>query len=222
MKTKLIPAFILALWLAGPQISVAGFLGHVAAYAAGGVAAHEAERYIDHRSDRQNAGGVESDGRYDVVFPTSQALPNPRLTPGAIYTAVTQDNLDQTICRRGGFTKSIRPPEEYTSKLKREQIRQYGYSDYRMRDYEEDHLVSLELGGSPSSPRNLWPQPHHVAGGWGSYAKDKLENRLHKLVCRGQISLAQAQHEIATNWIEAYKKYIGPNPENDRPHRYGD
>ena len=204
---------ILILGVALAQPSYAGLLGHVAAYATAGVAAHEAERYIDHRSDRQNAGGVEADGRYSVAFPINQALPNPRLTPGVISAAVTQDNLDQTICRRGGYTRSIRPPEEYTSKLKRQQIREYGYSDYRMRDYEEDHLISLELGGSPDSPQNLWPEPHHVIGGWGSYAKDKLENRLHELVCSRQISLARAQQDISTNWIQAFKQYIGPNPQ---------
>ena len=90
-----------------------------------------------------------------------------------------------------------------------------------MRDYEEDHLISLELGGSPSSPRNLWPEPHHVIGGWGSYTKDKLENRLHSMVCHGQISLAEAQHEIATDWIAAYKRDIGPTPVKGRGHRQG-
>jgi hypothetical protein len=101
---------------------------------------------------RHNLGGVEAEGRYAVVFPTSAARPNPTLTPGAVNPAVTQDNLDETICRKGDYTKSIRPPEEYTARLKREQIREYGFTDYRMRDYEEDHLISLELGGSPLTP----------------------------------------------------------------------
>lgn len=161
---------------------------------------------------RHNAGGIDAEGRYSVVFPESAALPNPGLTPGAINHAVTPATLAETICRKGGYTKSIRPPEAYTEKLKREQIREYDYSDYRMRDYEEDHLISLELGGSPDSPRNLWPEPHHVIGGWGSYAKDKLENRLHTLVCHHRISLATAQQTIAGNWIDAYKRYVGFDP----------
>ena len=78
------------------------------------------------------------------------------------------------------------------------------------------HLISLELGGSPDNPRNLWPQPHHVIGGWGSYAKDRLENRLHTLVCRGRLPLAQAQREIAGNWIVAYKRYVGAQPRPGR------
>jgi hypothetical protein len=167
---------------------------------------------------RHNLGGVEAEGRYSVVFPLQAAMPNPTLTPGATNPAVTQDNLEETICGGRGFTRSIRPPERYTARLKRKQIREYGYTDYRMRDYEEDHLISLELGGSPDSPKNLWPEPHHVLGGWGSYAKDKLENRLHKMVCQRGISLSDAQREIATNWIDAYKRYIGPVPDQQRGH----
>ncbi len=166
-------------------------------------------------------------GRGGVVFPAADALPDPRRTPGAINPAVTQYNLRQTICRPGGYTRSIRPPEDYTERLKRLQVRQYGYparmgrTAYRLSNYEEDHLISLELGGSPSDPRNLWPQPHHVVGGWGSYAKDDLENRLHEMVCRGQISLSRAQRMIATNWIEAYQRYVHPTPIRRRWRRYG-
>jgi hypothetical protein len=151
------------------------------------------------------------------VFGLDQALPNRRLTPGALDPAVTQSNIRETICVRG-YAKSIRPPQQYTERLKRRGIRQYRYSDLRLRDYEEDHLVSLELGGSPVSPRNLWPQPHHVIGGWGSYTKDRLEDRLHTLVCHGRLPLDDAQRAIATDWIAAYKRYVGPNPSAGRRH----
>lgn len=166
--------------------------------------------------DRGGIAGAE--GRYSVVFSLGQARPNPRLTPGALNPAVSQDNIHRTLCVRG-YSRSIRPPERYTERLKRLGIRQYGYSDRRLRDYEEDHLVSLELGGSPTSPRNLWPEPHHVIGGWGSYAKDRLENRLHTLVCRGRLPLVQAQREIASDWIAAYRRYLGPTPVSRRRHR---
>lgn len=163
-------------------------------------------------------GGVsEAEGRYSAVFTLEDALPNRRITPGAINPAVEQANIRETICVRG-FSKSIRPPEEYTERLKRLGVRRYGYGDHRLRDYEEDHLVSLELGGSPNNPRNLWPEPHHVIGGWGSYTKDRLENRLHTLVCRGRVPLAQAQHDIASDWIAAYKRYVGPDPAASRGH----
>lgn len=169
-----------------------------------------------------NGGSVASDGHFRAILPASAALPNPRRTPGAINPAVTQWNLRTTICRPGGYTRSIRPPESYTENLKRQQIREYGYTDRRLRDYEEDHLISLELGGAPASPLNLWPEPHHVIGGWGSYAKDRLENSLHRLVCRGRLPLAQAQRMIAGNWIAAYQQLIGPSPRNERSHHYGE
>ena len=212
-------AAALAMGAAAPSMAY-GLFGHIAAYAAGGIAAHEAERYLDHRSEsRTNAGGVQADGRYAAVAPESDALPNPHLTPGAIDPRVTQSNLRETVCRRGGYTRSVRPPESYTEPLKRRLIAEYGYANRRMYDYELDHLVPLTVGGAPSDPRNLWPEPHHVIGGWGSYAKDRLELRMHDMLCHGEISLAQAQQAFIGNWITAYRRYIGPTP-NDKPMRW--
>lgn len=156
----------------------------------------------------RDLGGVEAEGRYDVVHPIDDARPRPELTPGAVDSHVTQANIRSTICRRG-YTKTVRPLASYTGDLKKRQIRAYGYEDRRLRDYEEDHLISLELGGSPSSPKNLWPQPRHVIGGWGADAKDQLENELHRRVCHGQLPLAEAQREIAGDWIAAYKRFVG-------------
>ncbi|BAP88342.1 putative uncharacterized protein [Burkholderiales bacterium GJ-E10] len=153
-------------------------------------------------------GGVEHQGAYGVVHPISDARPNAALTPGAVDPRVTQDNIRATICARG-YTRTVRPTVRYTSHLKRRQIVEYGYTDRRLRDYEEDHLIPLEIGGNPTDPRNLWPEPRHVIGGWGAKRKDKLENALHRLVCRGRIPLAQAQREIAQNWIAAYQRYVG-------------
>ena len=73
-------------------------------------------------------------------------------------------------------------------------------------DYEEDHLISLELGGSPTSPLNLWPEPYSSPD--GARVKDQLENKLRALVCAGTIQLATAQSAIATNWWIAYETYI--------------
>ena len=163
-------------------------------------------------SSRHNLGGVEdAEGRYSVVFPVEEARPNPRLTPGTTNPAVTQANIRETICVRG-YTKRIRPPRNYTERLKRRQVREYRYTDRRLRDYEEDHLVSLGIGGSPTDPRNLWPEPRHVIGGWGSDAKDRLEDRLHTEVCRGRLPLAEAQQAMAVDWITAYQRYVGPAP----------
>jgi hypothetical protein len=73
--------------------------------------------------------------------------------------------------------------------------------------YEEDHLINLELGWSPNSPQNLWPEP--LVGPWNARVKDRLENKLHKMVCDGKMSLTDAQKAIATDWVAAYRKYVG-------------
>jgi hypothetical protein len=142
------------------------------------------------------------------VAMAQSSLPNPQLTPGAINPNVNQSNINQTICVRG-WTATVRPDESYTETLKKQQIRQYGYSDMRLRDYEEDHLIPLELGGSPTSPRNLWPQPRHPSDGWTAAMKDQLENGLSRMVCRGEIGLDNARSAIASDWRRAYQMYIG-------------
>lgn len=146
-----------------------------------------------------------------VVFATEPRwLPDAKMTPGVTNSAITQENISQNICSTHWSTKSIRPPENYTGPLKRRQIRQYGYTDRNMRHYEEDHLIPLEVGGNPRSPHNLWPE--QLNGQWGAHVKDRLENKLHKLVCNHKLTLAEAQHDIATDWIAAYKKYVGVTP----------
>lgn len=121
-------------------------------------------------------------------------LPDQSCTPGVANPGVTQKNIRSTVCK-SGWTKTIRPPVSYTSPLKIRQIALYGYSDTVVGHYEEDHLISLELGGSPTDPRNLWPEPHS-----SSFAKDSIENKLRRRVCDGTITLAAAQHEIAGDW----------------------
>lgn len=121
-------------------------------------------------------------------------LPDPKCTPGAVDSAVTQANIASTICR-SGWTSTVRPPESSTNELKVEQMAAYGESGTTS-GYEEDHLVPLELGGSPTSARNLWPEP-----GASPNEKDGVENAANHAVCDGRISLAAAQQAIATNWI---------------------
>ena len=50
----------------------------------------------------------------------------PALTPGALNPDVTPATIRQTICSRG-WTATIRPPSSYTSELKLEQMRVYGF-----------------------------------------------------------------------------------------------
>lgn len=130
-------------------------------------------------------------------------LPDPNCTPGALNPDVTQDTIDSTICV-SGWTATIRPSTSYTNRLKAQGIIDYGYTDTSMSDYEEDHFIPLELGGSPTDPQNLWPEPHYSTGSGGtSYTKDGVENKLKQAVCSGKASLADAQNAIATDWTTA-------------------
>lgn len=132
-------------------------------------------------------------------------LPDFHMTPGAINRDVTQANLAQTVCVKG-YSKSIRPPANFTNRLKKRQILEYGFADRNPKHYEEDHLIPLSIGGAPNAAGNLWPEVR--ASEWGAARKDQLEFVLYKMVCAHQIPLADAQHEIATQWIDAWKKYV--------------
>ena len=130
----------------------------------------------------------------------SGVLPDHARTPGADNPAVTQANIGSTICVTG-WTATVRPDTSYTDALKREQLANgYAYQgDTNVADYEEDHLIPLELGGAPSNPLNLWPEPY--AGSDGAHAKDKVENSLRRDVCNGTVTLAAARQEMASNWV---------------------
>jgi hypothetical protein len=117
---------------------------------------------------------------------THGILADPVRTPGVLNPDVSQANIRSTICRHG-WTDTIRPPTSYTNELKRRQMRQYAETG-TLADYQEDHLISLELGGSPTDPRNLWPEPYPRASD-----VDKMENELNAEVCSGQLTLAEAQ-----------------------------
>ena len=107
-------------------------------------------------------------------------------TPGVLNSDVTQANVRETICARG-WTRTIRPPSDYTNALKAKQMRDYGVGGPPS-NYQEDHLISLELGGHPTDPRNLWPEPYPRAS-----EVDAMENELKSRVCSGELSLERAQ-----------------------------
>jgi hypothetical protein len=115
-------------------------------------------------------------------------LASPALTPGVTNPAVTQATIKRTICVRG-WTATVRPPPSYTTGLKREQMPRYGETG-PLSAYQEDHLISLELGGDPTDPRNLWPEPYPRAA-----AVDKIENQLNAEICAGRLTLAKGQLE---------------------------
>lgn len=125
-------------------------------------------------------------------------LPDPACTPGAIDPAVTQQNIQSTICR-SGYTATVRPSESQTERAKFD----VAYIAYHVRHSaksELDHLVSLELGGA-NDIANLWPEVGKLPN-----PKDKVENDLHRAVCDGKVSLAAAQQAIAANWTTAEQR----------------
>jgi hypothetical protein len=115
-------------------------------------------------------------------------LADPVRTPGVLNPDVTQTTIRSTICV-SGWTKTVRPPVEYTNALKARQMRAYGETG-SLSDFQEDHLISLELGGNPTDPRNLWPEPYPRAA-----AVDQIENELNAQVCGGSLSLHDAQEK---------------------------
>ena len=133
-------------------------------------------------------------------------LPIASVTPGVTNSAVTQANIQQTICT-SGYTATIRPSASYTTKLKISQLAgaYKSFADKSLASYEEDHLISLEIGGNPTDPKNLWPEPY---AGIGARIKDQIENKLHDLVCANKMPLATAQKLISTNWYAAYQTYV--------------
>ena len=113
-----------------------------------------------------------------------------RLTPGVANAEVTQQTIGSTICV-SGWSSSIRPDTAYTNALKLEQMEEYRRAGGPT-DYQEDHLISLELGGDPRDPRNLWPEPRPHAE-----EVDRIENELHDAICSGRMTLAEGQRRIS-------------------------
>lgn len=126
--------------------------------------------------------------------------PDKSCTPGALNSSVTQSNFQRTICV-SGYTSTIRPPVSYTDPLKAELMRSYGLTGPASA-YELDHFISLELGGNPTSPANLWPEAYLPAP--GAHEKDKVENYLRGQVCAGQMMLADAQRQITGDWLAVW------------------
>ncbi len=118
-------------------------------------------------------------------------LADPVRTPGVVNPDVTQANIKRTVCVPG-WTRTVRPPVDYTNALKVKQMRAY-HELGSPSDYQEDHLISLELGGNPTDPRNLWPEPYPRAAD-----VDKIENELNAKVCSGALTLAEAQLQEST------------------------
>lgn len=123
------------------------------------------------------------------------SMPDARLTPGATILAGRP-----AVCAQPDAGNKAVP-----TALQREIFREYGIPGADPRAYEVDYLVTPALGGADDI-RNLWPHSHSAV--WSARVKDALEDRLREMVCEGDLDLTEAQREIATDWISAYKKYF--------------
>ena len=129
--------------------------------------------------------------------------PDRRCSPGAIYSKLTK----AVICSPRFRTSAIRNvPESVKFVVEREYGMEPGHYGSAL---EIDHIVSLELGGS-NDIANLFPEK--LNAGPGFRVKDKLENRLHAMVCAGSIGLRSAQRGIAGNWQSLYERVFGSIP----------
>ena len=156
--------------------------------------------YVSKNANTQSTANISNS--------TDPILPNHKMTPGAIFPVTITD-----ICV-DGYTKVVRKVSIADRKA--------AYAEYNIinvrGEHELDHLISLELGGN-NSLKNLWPEPYHTV--WNARVKDRLENKLHAMVCATpqEMTLAQAQSAISNDWVAAYKKYIGPQPTSKRTYR---
>jgi hypothetical protein len=128
-------------------------------------------------------------------------VPNPSLTPGATVPLSRGE-----VCRASNAKNKAVP-----AALQRRVFDEYGIPAAEPSAYEVDYLITPALGGADDI-HNLWPQSYAETV-WNAQVKDALEDHLRGLVCDGQLDLATAQREIATDWIEAYKRYF----HTDRP-----
>lgn len=122
-------------------------------------------------------------------------LPDGACTPGAVFSTATRAR----ICV-AGYSKNVR---NVPDSVKAQAFSEYGIKSHRTGQYEVDHLISLELGGT-NDIANLWPEAANPRPGF--HEKDRVENYLHDQVCSGAMTLQQAQQQIATNWLSVYQK----------------
>ncbi len=124
---------------------------------------------------------------------SANALPDSACTPGAIFADATVDQ----ICTPG-YSATVR---NVPDSVKQQVYVEYGIIQHSPGQYEVDHLIPLELGGS-NDIANLWPQPAEPRPGF--HEKDRLENYLHDQVCGGAMPLQEVQAEIANDWLTLY------------------
>jgi anti-sigma factor RsiW len=133
------------------------------------------------------------------VYAEGPLEPRPVLTPGAVRTVNAAEVCSASV-------EDDRQALVIPASVREEVFREYGMSAAKPQFFEVDFLITPELGGS-NDIKNLWPEPYR-APVWNAHVKDQLENFLRDKVCKGEMDLSSAQHDIAADWIVAYKKYF--------------
>ena len=139
-------------------------------------------------------------GLFEASVNAEGSKPRSGITPGEAR-AITMDE----VCR---LPEAEPVAGNIPEEMRRKVFAAYGIRSPGANQFEVDFLITPDLGGTVSA-RNLWPQSYSAR--WNARVKDKLEQRLHHLVCEGKLDLSTAQREMATDWIRAYKKYVGEN-----------
>jgi hypothetical protein len=173
----------------------------------------ECDRAVSVRQAQHGVGSVAAADTTRTVAQSDSGLrfpfvPDPAKTPGNTLGVTASD-----VCEPGYARKVRNVPID----VKRFVYASYGIRTHEPGEYEIDHLVSLELGGS-NSIRNLWPQSYRTFP-WNARVKDALEDELHRRVCARMLDLSKAQRIIAQNWVMGYRMYVNPNPPREEQAR---
>ncbi|HYN27646.1 MAG TPA: hypothetical protein VES94_05045, partial [Burkholderiales bacterium] len=123
---------------------------------------------------------------------------------GVFNPDVTQETIGQTICVPG-YTKAVRPPITFINRVKETLLTRAGRDHAEASRYKLDHIVPLALGGHPRKLENL--ELERRDGASSAKRKNRIEAKLQCLVCSGQVTLADAQQEISTDWQAADNRY---------------
>lgn len=153
-------------------------------------------RYLCHPVEAVAGVAPSGPGRSGCV--ARGPYPDPRCSPGVALAGVTA----ATVCRPG-YASSVR---NVPAGIERAVYKAYGIVSRSSGQYEVDHVISLELGGS-NAAANLYPEAAEPRPGF--HEKDKVENWLHAQVCAGRLTLAAAQRLVARSWVDVYRRSAG-------------
>jgi hypothetical protein len=152
-------------------------------------------------------------GSHQISQGSAAPLPDSKVTPGVADPDAVADvtkkphmisQVERNICADDFRTEPIRSTIVDFEGLKKKVCAEYGLTVCD-ESTEGDHLISLENGGCKDCLANLWPEPVDTNGVVGYHTKDIVENRVHKLICAGTITLEQGQRGLATDWYQFAK-----------------